>query len=128
MDDTELDARDIARLLAVTRIIVGVGAWLAPRAFSRAWTGEEPSGLAGTMALRGLGARDAALGMGTLFALEGDGPARRWVEASALADASDAVSALMSWGQLGWSRRVLSVVPALTACYLGVKVADGVDQ
>ncbi|MGI8407024.1 MAG: hypothetical protein ACR2L3_00725 [Actinomycetota bacterium] len=127
MDDAELDARDIARLLSVARIVIGVSAWLAPRRFSRAWTGEEISGAAGTMALRGLGVRDAALGMGTLFALEGDGPARRWVELSALADASDAVSVLMSWGQLTWPRRLMALSSATTGCYLGVKIADGVD-
>ncbi|MBA2726283.1 MAG: hypothetical protein H0U53_09865 [Actinobacteria bacterium] len=127
MEDTELDARDIARLLSVARIVIGVSAWLAPRRFSRAWTGEEVTGPAGTMALRGLGARDAALGMGTLLALEGEGPARRWIEVSALADASDAVSVLMSWGRLSWGRRLIALSSATTGCYLGVKIADSVD-
>lgn len=127
MKDSELDSRDIARLLSAARVAIGVAAWVAPRKFSRAWTGQEVSGPAGTMAMRGLAIRDVALGMGTLMALEGDGPARRWVEASALADASDAASALMSWGQLSWRSRLFSLLPAATGCFYGVQVADSVD-
>jgi hypothetical protein len=128
MNDSELDSRDIARLLSAGRIVIGAAAWLAPRKFARSWTGHELTGPAGTMAMRGLGIRDVALGMGTLWALEGDGPARRWIEASALADASDAASVLMSWGQLSWPRRFISLATAGTGCYLGVKSADSVDS
>lgn len=128
MEDSELNAKDIARMLSFARIVIGLSAWVAPRRFARAWTGEEVSGAAGTIAMRGLGARDAALGMGTLFALEAGGPARRWVEAAALADASDAASSLMAWGELSWPRRLLSLTTAGTACYLGVKIADQVDD
>lgn len=127
MNDSELDSRDIARLLAAGRVIIGASAWLAPRKFSRAWTGQEAAVPSGTMAMRGLAIRDIALGLGTLMALEGDGPARRWVEAGALADASDAASTLMSWGQLSWGKRLVGLATAGSGCYLGVMVADSVD-
>lgn len=127
MDDTELNAKDLARMLSFARIVVGLAAWIAPRRFAKAWTGEEVTGVAGTMAMRGLGIRDFALGAGTLLAMEAGGPARRWIEAAALADASDAASSLLAWGKLSWPRRIMSLAPAVTACYLGVQIADQVD-
>jgi hypothetical protein len=46
---------------------------------------------------RALGARDAALGLGTLLAQRHGGPVRGWLEGSALADAGDAIATLIGW-------------------------------
>jgi hypothetical protein len=46
---------------------------------------------------RALGARDVALGLGTLLAQRHGAPARGWLEASALADTGDVAATLIGW-------------------------------
>lgn len=124
----ELDPKDMARVLSFGRIAIGLGAVLAPRRFGKGWTGEEHEDDAlSSMAVRGLGARDVALGVGTLLALESGGPVKGWVEAQALADASDTVSTLLNFGRLPKLRALVMLASAGGACYYGVKIAAELD-
>ncbi|HEU4480524.1 MAG TPA: hypothetical protein VFS18_01440 [Actinomycetota bacterium] len=127
MDDLQLDDRDLARMLSLGRTVIGAFAFLAPHRFAAMWTGEDAGAAATGVAMRGLGARDVALGLGTLMALEGDGPVRRWLEAQALADASDAASTLMSMNRLRGFRRWVSLATAGTSCYLAVRLSNSLD-
>ena len=127
MDDVELDAKELAQLLSLGRIVIGAAAVLAPRRFARAWTGERSEAAVSVIATRGLGARDIALGLGTLRALDGEGPVRPWMEAQALADASDTVSTLSVFGQLPPLRRILGLATAAGACYIGLRLASELD-
>jgi len=127
MDDVELDAKELAQLLSLGRIVIGAAAVLAPRRFARAWTGERSEAAVSVIATRGLGARDIALGLGTLRALDGEGPVRPWLEAQALADASDTVSTLSVFGQLPPLRRILGLATAAGACYIGLRLASELD-
>jgi hypothetical protein len=127
MDDVELDAKELAQLLSLGRIVIGAAAVLAPRRFTRAWTGERSEAAVSVIATRGLGARDIALGLGTLRALDGEGPVRPWLEAQALADASDTVSTLSVFGQLPPLRRILGLATAAGACYIGLRLASELD-
>jgi hypothetical protein len=127
MDDVELDAKELAQLLSLGRIVIGAAAVLAPRRFARAWTGERSEAAVSVIATRGLGARDVALGLGTLRALDGEGPVRPWLEAQALADASDTVSTLSVFGQLPPLRRILGLATAAGACYIGLRLASELD-
>lgn len=124
---TDLETKDLARMLSLGRIVIGIGAFLAPHRFGRAWTGEESDSVTSRMAVRGLGARDVALGMGTLIALEGDSSARGWLEAQALADGSDAFSTLSNFKEMPALRRWLMLGTAAGACYLGIKLAGELD-
>lgn len=82
-----------ARGIAVARVGIGVGATLAPRLMSRLQFGSTSP--AQDVALRMLGARDLALGIGGLLAARhGSTGLRGWVEAGALADAVDAAAFL----------------------------------
>ena len=63
---------------------------LAPSLVARFWLGRGAEDTVSRVALRGLGGREAALGLGTLVALEREKPVRGWLEAGALADAGDA--------------------------------------
>ena len=82
-------------MLAAARVLAGVSLMIAPRPALRAWVGPTPGG-SNAVAARALGARDAALGWGTLRALEkGDAPGT-WVLASAGADGVDAVASLLA--------------------------------
>lgn len=127
MDDVELDAKELAQILSLGRVVLGMAAVVAPNRFGRAWTGERSEAAVSTMAMRGLGARDVALGLGTLRALDGEGPVRPWLEAQALADASDTVSILGSFGRLHGLRRFFGLATAAGACYLGLRLASELD-
>ena len=127
MDDVELDAKELAQIMSLGRIVLGAAAVLAPRRFARAWTGEHVETAESVIATRGLGARDVALGLGTLRALDGEGPVRPWLEAQALADASDTFSMLTVFGQMPPVRRILGLATAAGACYLGLRLASELE-
>jgi hypothetical protein len=72
---------------------------------------------------RALGARDLALGLGALAALEGPaagaGSARAWVAAGALSDALDVVASVLSWPELPRVTRWLVAASAGGAALVG---------
>lgn len=90
-----MDARLLTRLLACGRIGIGLALFAAPRTAARLWLGHEISPGAGILA-RGLGARDLAIGVGTLVTLDGDGDVEPWMDAAAAADTADAAAALLT--------------------------------
>jgi hypothetical protein len=126
-NQTDYDPKEMARVLSLGRIAIGVAGFVAPRKFAKAWTGDTADEVASSMATRGLAARDVALGVGTLMALESGAPVRGWIEAQALADASDTFSTLANFGDLPPLKRWISLFTAGAACYMGVKVAGEID-
>jgi hypothetical protein len=87
-----MDARMLARGLALGRIALGAGIAVAPARMSRGWVGEDGAGPGAQVIGVGLGARDVAVGVGSLLALERGGDARTWLAASVLCDAADAIA------------------------------------
>ena len=85
------------RLLAWVRIGLGVVAFVAPVVPSRPWVGEDAHRVSTKTFARALGARDVALGLGTLLAQRHGAPVRGWLEGSALADAGDVLATLAGW-------------------------------
>jgi hypothetical protein len=85
--------------LAAARAALGVTALAFPSMVARPWVGAAGDDLAGKVLGRALGARDLALGLGTLAALR-TGPARGWMAAGALSDAFDVASSAASWPEL----------------------------
>jgi hypothetical protein len=110
-DDALADLADLAvRGIALARVAIGVGATLAPRLVSRVQFGATSPGQ--TIAVRMLGARDLALGLGALLAARhGSNGLRGWVEAGALADGVDAL-AFVRGGRGGSRRRGLTTLVA----------------
>ena len=95
MDDAAL-AMSVAR----GRIAIGLAAVVSPRLATRVMSRRRaPAGVAPLFA-RMLGARDVALGLGTVIALDRGAPVRGWLEGSALADAADCVAALLARDQM----------------------------
>jgi hypothetical protein len=88
--------RDLAVGLAGGRIAIGVVSLLAPGLVGRAMMG--PNGdLGGTrFILRVVGARDLALGIGVLAALDRDAPVSGWLRASAVVDGLDLAGSLLA--------------------------------
>jgi len=85
-------------LLAAGRIAYGAALTLAPARAGGRWLGSHADDAGAQVALRGLGARDLALGAGALIALRSrqHGVAPIWLAAQATADATDLASTLLA--------------------------------
>ena len=91
-----MEARDLAVGLAGGRIAIGVVSVLAPGAVGRAMMGPDADSGGTRLFLRVLGARDLALGIGVLAALDRDAPVHGWLRASAVVDGLDAAGSLLA--------------------------------
>jgi hypothetical protein len=94
-----VDVTLAARGLATGRIAIGLGLFLAPRRLARTWLGDEADGRFVPAVVRGVGARDVAVGVGTLVTLRDGEPtpdAVRWLEAGIVGDLGDAVGTLLT--------------------------------
>lgn len=119
-------ATEEAQLLGLMRIGVGVSCLVLPRLTARAWLAESRASSAAKLALRSLGAREIAIGVGLLAALEKNAPVRGWLEAGVMSDAADALIATGAAG-IPASRRLLTIAGAAAAALWGAKVADELD-
>ena len=93
--------------VAAGRVAIGVNALAWPSVPSRPWVGATADDLTARVFGRALGARDLALGLGALAALQRPSAeagetrsASAWVAAGALSDALDVVASLASWREL----------------------------
>lgn len=120
-----MDERDQARLLGLMRATIGAVCVLFPRRVTRLWIGDATPATA--MALRGLGGRDLALGVGLLRAIEDEGHVARWLEAGAVADASDALAVLTN-SELPAGRRLFSLLSAAGAAGVGIYLAANIED
>jgi hypothetical protein len=87
-------AQTLARALGAGRVVIGVALCASP-GVAGPWIGEAAGTRGGRVAVRGLGARDAALGLGTLTAASQPEQLRRWLIASAASDAVDFAATLV---------------------------------
>ena len=120
-------SRRLAQLVAVGRVGLGILAIVAPQVPLRPWVGERSGDPGALLLARGLGARDLALGLGTVLALRQDGPVRGWVEAGGLADAGDTLFTLQRFGHLPSRGRWLVLTAAAGATVAAGLAARGVD-
>lgn len=97
---TSAVVRLLARGLASGRIAIGAALVALPDTSVRRWLGATGEGDPGRqIAIRGLGARDVVLGVGTLVALRDGNDARRaarWLDAGVVADLADAASTALA--------------------------------
>jgi len=113
-----MDLPTIARAAAAGRAAIGVALLAAPGPAARRWLGDVSERPEAQVAIAGLGARDLALGLGTLWALGGRKRAPRpWLIASAIADAADLVSAVR------WREGLTTASGAATAATAGGSAA-----
>lgn len=124
----ELDAGKAARGIAASRVVIGAVFVLAPKWATRKWIGEPSETVAGHMGARGLGGRDLAIGLGTLWALQKGEPARPWLQAGTIADATDALAVMSAFRRLPKLRRLLYLGSAMGATALGIYLAGELDQ
>lgn len=128
MDDGALTPEQIETVMSVGRIAIGAGLLAAPARFSRSWVGEDAERASVQTAMRGLGARDVALGLGGLLARRHGQSTRGWLEAAALADLGDATATLAAWDDLPPTGRWLVLAMAGGAAAVGAALARVVDD
>jgi hypothetical protein len=117
-------ARETARQISMARIGFGIAFMTAPGIFGRLWVGPEASTPVGKLLFRVLGARDFALGLGTLLAMRYDRPTRGWLEASGLADFADAAATFLAHDALTpASRTATYAIAAPSAALCGLTAA-----
>src|SRR5918999_5911730 len=90
-----MEPRDLAIVQAHGRIAVGLAFALAPGLVGRLWVGRDARTPGARVLGRAFGARDLALGLGVVIALDRGAPVRGWLEASALSDAADFTAGLL---------------------------------
>jgi hypothetical protein len=124
----EANDRDIAKALSWARCGAGAMLMMAPRRSVRTWTGLEADEPQTRMAARSLGARDLAIGVGTLFAISHGAPVRGWIEAGMLADACDAVGGLISLPNVPKLRDLLFTATSGASAFLGYRISGTIDE
>src|SRR5512142_3236731 len=87
-------AHTAARTLAAGRVLIGATLVAAPDLVAGPWVGDDARTRGARVIARALGARDAALGAGTLAAAGDAAQLRRWLIASSASDAADFVATL----------------------------------
>lgn len=123
-----MEARDVALALARGRIAIGAAFALAPGSAGRLWIGGDASRPAVKIVTRALGARDMALGLGTVIALDRGAPVRGWLEASTLADAADLVGTLLAGNSISPTARRTTVLVAGVSAALGAALSRALDE
>ena len=115
-----MGARDLAVGLAGGRIAIGIVSVLAPGLVGRAMMGPDGDSGGTRLLLRVVGARDLALGIGVLAALDRDASVQGWLRASAVVDALDAAACLLARHRLR-----PTVFPAATGAATGGALLSG---
>jgi hypothetical protein len=82
-------ARGLLSQLNAGRVVLGTGLIARPQMATSMWVGRDGERPGGQVLARALGARDAALGAGTLAALHTGQPIMPWVLGGLLCDATD---------------------------------------
>jgi hypothetical protein len=120
--------RDLALLLARGRIAVGAAFALAPGLAGRLWIGADATRPAVKVVARALGAREVALGLGVVIALDRGAPVRGWLEGATLADAVDMVATLLAGDSIPRRARRTIVLVAGGSAALGAALARALDE
>src|SRR5690242_19273343 len=122
-----MEAPTLAISLARARIAIGAAAIVAPRLGARVMGGPDAAGGIAPLFARMLGARDVALGLGTVIALDRGKPVRGWLEGSALSDTVDAVACLVARDQVPPTALRASVGLAAVSAVAGIFLSRRLD-
>lgn len=122
------ELHDQLRMTGLIRVVAGATLIVLPRLSIRFWMGaDETESASLRTAVRAVGARDLAIGVGQLTALDTGAPVRPWVEAAVLSDAGDAVNSLFFMKDSPWLLRLAwAAIPGAFA-WLGAQHAADLD-
>jgi len=122
-----MDDRATARRLAFGRVAIGVALVAVPRLAGRTWVGADAARGGAQVFARGLGARDVALGLGTIAALREGAPARPWLRAGVLSDLTDVTATWAARRELPALARIGALGIAGGAALVGARLAASLD-
>jgi hypothetical protein len=122
-----MQATTLAVLGARARIVIGAAAFVAPTKMAQLMGGDDGADGLAPMYARMIGARDVALGLGTVVAVDRRGPVRGWLEGAALADAGDFVATLLVRRRLTPNAFIGTLAIAAGASVGGALLARKVD-
>lgn len=123
-----MESRELAVWHARGRQLVGAAFVLAPGLFGRAWIADDARRRPVKVLARAFGARDLALGLGVVIALDRGAPARGWIEAGALSDAIDTCASLLAGNSIPPSVRWPCVALGAGSAALGAYLAPQFDE
>jgi hypothetical protein len=122
-----MDETTIAISVARGRIAFGMAALAAPKLAARAMSGTKQSAGLAPMFARMFGARDIALGLGTIVAIDRGAPVRGWLEGGALADSADLLACTLARNELTPAAFKAAAALAGGAALLGVFLSRRLD-
>jgi peptide-methionine (R)-S-oxide reductase len=125
--DRGVEDTTLAMSVARSRIALGVAAVVTPGVATRIMGGRRGSGGIAPLFARMLGARDIALGLGTVIALDRGKPVRGWLEGSALADTMDCVACVLAREDMAPSAFGVAAGLGAASAILGVFLSRRLD-
>ena len=123
-----VNPRDTARLLAIGRLVLGLGLIVRPPLVTSMWLGRRASEPIGIVLGRALGIRDVAIATGLLAALGGRGSPRPWLVAGAVSDAVDLTATVLQRDSLPGTALPVILPTAGSGAALGAYAAAGLED
>ncbi len=123
-----MDQRQLARILNGGRVVIGAASVVAPGFVGSRWYADDTTGKGTFVATRAFGARDLALGLGTIGALDAGEAADRWLRMGVVCDAVDAAATLLAIRHIGVKRALPVLMVAVGATIAGATFAGGVGD
>ena len=117
----------LAMSVARCRIAIGLAAVVAPGLATRVLGGRRASAGIAPLFARMLGARDIALGLGTVIALDKGTPVRGWIEGAALADTVDCAACVLARDEMAPSVFGAAAGLGAASAILGVFLSRRLD-
>ena len=110
------------------RMAFGAAFLVAPGLATRGWVGGDAMRPGTRVITRALGARDLALGLGIVIAIDRGAPVRGWLEASALSDGVDFLATLLGRRDLPAAGRAAVMAIAVASAGVAAWLAGTVDS
>ena len=122
MDDSQR-----AQVLNAGRAAFGVGMVVAPGLMLRGWVGQDANLPSVKLVARTMGVRDAAIGLGTLMALENGDSVKRWLQFGIAADAVDCAATVIAARRLPTKTAIVVAAMAAAAAVTGWQLLQRLD-
>jgi hypothetical protein len=119
-----MEPRDRALLHARLRIAVGAAFVVFPALAGRMWIGSDAARRPVKVLARAFGARDLAIGLGVVIALDRGTPVRGWIEAGALSDAIDTCASVLAGGSIHPAIRLPAIAIGASSAVAGAQMAN----
>jgi hypothetical protein len=118
-----MEPRDAALLHARSRIALGAAFVVFPGLAGRFWIWSDATRRPVKVLARAFGARDLAIGLGVVIALDRGTPVRGWIEAGAISDAIDTAATLLAGDSIPPAVRLPAIALGAGSAATGASLA-----